>query len=93
MEENVFEMEYVINGEKYLITATKVTNDTVEHCDCKTNTWDKKYYEELEKEADLESSMVNEDEIMTFSVEDIPNGMDLDTWMSIIENYGIILTK
>lgn len=93
MEENVFEMEYVINGEKYLITATKVTNDTTEPCDCKTTTWDKEYYESLEKETDLENPMFNEDESMTVSVEDIPDGMDLNTWLSIIENYGIILTK
>ena len=87
MEENVFEMEYVINGEKYLITATKVTEDlettaTADVCeDCGTP------YEKYEDKYEFA------DDVLTFSVKDIPDGMDVNTWLSIVDMYGIILTK
>lgn len=87
MEENVLEMEYVINGEKYLITATKVTEDlettaTVDVCeDCGTPC--EKY----------EDTYEFTDDVITFKVKDIPDGMDIETWLSIVDKFGIVLTK
>jgi len=81
MEENVFEMEYVINGEKYLITATKVNEEA------KTST-----PEDACKIPQNDSYEFNDD-VLVFSVNDIPDGMDVDTWLSIVDMYGIILTK
>lgn len=87
MEENVLEMEYVINGEKYLITATKVTEDlettaTADVCeDCSTPC--EKY----------EDTYEFTDDVITFSVKDIPDGMDIETWLSIVDKFGIVLTK
>lgn len=87
MEEKVFEMKYVINGEKYLITATKVaedlettaTTDVCEDCDIPCEKYEDTYE--------------FTDDVLTFNVKDIPDGIDVATWLSIIENYGIILTK
>lgn len=78
MEENLVEMTYVINGEKYLVTVSKVEND-------------------VETPMPVEDFPVMDDEnfneIETFCVENIPDGINLATWLSIIDNYGIILTK
>ena len=87
MEENVFKMKYVINGEKYLITATKVTEDlettaTADICEACGTPCEK-----------CEDSYEFTDDVLTFSVKDIPDGMDVDTWLSIVDMYGIILTK
>jgi hypothetical protein len=87
MEEKVFEMEYVINGEKYLITATKVTEDlestaTADVCkECDTP------YEKYEDSYEFT------DNVITFKVKDIPDGMDIETWLSIVDKFGIVLTK
>lgn len=87
MEENLFEMEYVINGEKYLITVTKVTEDvetttTADVCE-ECDTPCEKY----------EDSYEFTDDVITFNVKDIPDGMDVETWLSIVDKFGIILTK
>ena len=81
MEENVFEMEYVINGKKYLITATKV-DENVE------TTTTKDVCEEK-----LDDSYEFNNDALVFNVNDIPDGMDVDTWLSIVDMYGIILTR
>lgn len=81
MEENIFEMEYVINGEKYLITATKV-DENVE------TTITKNVCEEK-----LDDSYEFKNTVLTFNVNDIPDGMDINTWLSIVGKYGIILIK
>lgn len=87
MEENLFEMEYVINGEKYLITATKVTEDvettaTADVCE-ECDTPCEKYEDNYEFT----------DDVITFKVKDIPDGMDIETWLSIVDKFGIVLTK
>lgn len=87
MEENLFEMEYVINGEKYLITVTKVTEDlettvTADVCE-ECDTPCEKY----------EDSYEFTDDVITFNVKDIPDGMDIETWLSIVDKFGIVLTK
>ena len=81
MEEKLFEMEYVINGEKYLITATKVNEEV------KTSTTGGSC-----KNPQNDSYEFNNDALV-FNVNDIPDGMDVDTWLSIVDMYGIILTR
>jgi hypothetical protein len=90
--ENLMEMEYVINGDKYLITVTKVeeTNNDCTNCTC-----------ELENEAvdlssllpEFESETVETDGPTMVSVVDIPEGISLADWLEIIKEYNIILTK
>lgn len=87
MEDNVFEMEYVINGEKYLITATKV-NEDVETTS--TNEVCTECASACEERKDTFEFI---DDVILFNVEDIPEGMDIDTWLSIVDKYGIVLTK
>lgn len=79
MEEKVFEMEYVINGEKYLVTTTKVDEETP--VSSTTN------------ESIVKMSYAANEGSMTFSFNKIPEGMGVHTWAGIIRDYGIILTK
>lgn len=78
MEENLVEMTYVINGEKYLVTVSKVEDDVEAPMPIED-------FPVMDEEVD--------DEVSTFNIADIPDGIDLATWLSIIDNYGIILTK
>lgn len=90
MEEKIYEMEYVINGEKYLITATKVENENV------NNTLEKEYEDQITTSSvTIDESMLpdNDEPIMVVNVSDIPAGMDIDTWLSIVKEYGIVLMK
>lgn len=80
MEELNCEMEYYINGEKYLITVTKVVEDKEEST---TNTL----------EVSEDTPPMESEEPVEFSTENIPDGMDISTWLDIIDRYGIILTK
>jgi hypothetical protein len=89
--ENLMEMEYVINGEKYLVTVTKVeeTNNECTNCTC-----------ELENEPIDLSSVLPEFELENeetdgtiVSVANIPDGISLTDWLKIIKEYNIILTK
>jgi hypothetical protein len=90
--ENLMEMEYVINGEKYLVTVTKVeeTNDECTNCTC-----------EFENEAvdlssllpEFESETVETDGLTMISIMDIPEPISLTDWLEIIKKYNIILTK
>lgn len=92
MEEKVFEMEYIINGEKYLITATKVANGAKEGIE---NPSDFKEPIEIGKEfMNIQEEVVvpNEDGTI-ISIVDIPDYIDLPTWLSIIKDYNIVLTK
>ena len=91
--ENLMEMKYVINGEEYLITVTKVeeTNDECTNCTCNV----------VEKPIDLSKELpefdtlevVEDEEPLVFSVEKIPGGICLEDWLDIIRKYNIILTK
>ena len=80
------EMEYVINGEKYIITATKV--EDLKEAD---NT---KPLVEVELPAMEENDFVEveSDGLVQVSVSLIPTGFDLNDWLDIIKNYGVILT-
>lgn len=88
MEEIIYEMEYVINGEKYLITVTKVENENV------NNTLEKEYKVPITTSSvAIDESMLpdNDESIMVVNVSDIPVGMDIDSWLSIVKEYGIVL--
>lgn len=91
--DNLMEMDYVINGEKYKITVTKVEefNDENENCTCTITN------EQGDLQAQLpEYEFAAGEEVETpyfASVSDIPEGMSLDTWLFFIKEYGIIITK
>lgn len=81
MGEDVFEMEYFINGEKYVITATKVLENVVEE---PTN--EVEFSDEMPDLSDV-------DTVMFMSVSDIPEGISLCDWIDLIREYNVILTK
>lgn len=81
MGENVFEMEYFINGEKYVITATKVLENVVEE---PTN--EVEFSDEMPDLSDV-------DTVMFMSVTDIPDGISLHDWIDLIREYNVVLTK
>ena len=91
--ENLMEMEYVINGEKYLITVTKVeeTNDECTNCTCNVVEEPVDLSKELPEFDMLE--VEEDDEPLVFSVEDIPECICLADWLNIIKEYNIILTR
>lgn len=83
--ENLMEVEYVINGEKYIITATKVEDfkeaDNTEVVEV-----------ELPAMEETDFVEVDSDGLIQVSVSLKPAGYCLDEWLDIIKNYGIILT-
>ena len=83
--ENLMEMEYVINGEKYLITATKV-EEPVEA----NNT--EMVEAEVPAMENLEFVEVDNDGLVQLSLKLMPQGFELVDWLDIIKNYGVILT-
>jgi hypothetical protein len=96
--ENLMEMEYVINGEKYLITATKVEEPTTEEefnceeCPCK-DVCDAG--EGFPTNEDFELTTIekpNDDALVQLSITMCPQGMSLAEWLGIIKEYGVILT-
>ena len=92
--ENLMEMEYVINGEKYLVTVTKVEEAPTEkelnceECPCKEvcDAGTKPNFE------DFETIEVDGDNVIQLSLSLVPKGMSIDEWLTIINEYGIILT-
>ena len=83
--ENLMEMEYVINGEKYLITATKV--EELKEAD---NTEMVEAEFPAMEEADFVE--VDNDGLVQLSLRLMPQGFELIDWLDIIKNYGVILT-
>ena len=83
--ENLMEMEYVINGEKYIITATKVEEPT------ETNNTEMVELEIPDMEP-TDFVEVDSDGLIQISVSLKPAGYCLDEWLDIIKNYGVILT-
>lgn len=95
--ENLMEMEYVINGEKYVITATKVDEpSTEEEFNC-----DECLYKDV---CDVEDSFPthedfevttikkpNDDTLVQLSITMCPQGISLAEWLGIIKEYGVIL--
>lgn len=83
--ENLMEMEYVINGEKYIITATKVEEPTEAN-----NTEMVEVELPAMKETDFVE--VEADNLVQVSLGLMPKGFELVDWLDIIKNYGVILT-
>lgn len=97
MEEKVLNMEYNINGEKYIITATKVNEDevvtpatlqntdntNVEECDCPCCDCPCEDCQLFEAE----------DVMIVNASQDIPDCLTIDEWLEIIDKYGIIILK
>lgn len=83
--ENLMEMEYVINGEKYIITATKVE-------DLKETDNTEMVEAELPVMEETDFVEVDSDGLVQISVSLKPAGYCLDEWLDIIKNYGVILT-
>lgn len=93
--ENLMEVEYVINDEKYLVTITKVVEDSTEKelncekCPCK-DICDG----EMTKPSfqDFKTIEVNSDDLIQVPISLVPKSMGLEEWLSIISEYGVILT-
>lgn len=83
--ENLMEMEYVINGEKYLITATKVEEPTEAN-----NT--EMVEAEVPAMEEVDFVEVDNDGLVQLSLRLMPQGFELVDWLDIIKNYGVILT-
>ena len=79
------EMEYVINGEKYLITATKVEEPTEAN-----NT--EMVEAEVPAMENLEFVEVENNGLVQLSLSMVPQSMDLVFWLDVVKNYGVILT-
>lgn len=93
--ENLMEMEYVINGEKYLVTVTKVVEDSTEkelnceECPCKDICDGEMTKPSL---GDFKTIEVGVDGLVQVPVNLIPESMNLEEWLTIISEYGVILT-
>lgn len=93
--ENLMELEYVINDEKYLVTVTKVEEDSTEkelnceECPCKDICDGEMTKPSL---GDFKTIEVNGDDLVQVPVSLVPKGMDLEEWLTIINEYGVILT-
>ncbi len=83
--ENLMEMEYVINGEKYIITATKV-EEPIEA----NNT--EMVGVELPAMEETDFIEVEAGNLVQVSLGLMPEGFELIDWLDIIKNYGVILT-
>lgn len=96
--ENLMEMEYVINGEKYLVTVTKVEEAPTEkelnceECPCKDICDAGK---EFPTNEDFEVTTIEKptDEVLVqLSLTMCPKGMSISEWLYVIKEYGVILT-
>lgn len=88
MEEKMLNMEYVINGEKYLITATKVT-DNEENINSVTID---DIIDDIELVDDNEDTPEYQD-VMIINLDDIPDCLTISDWLSIIDNYNVMILK
>ena len=92
--ENLMEMEYVINGEKYLITVTKVEEAPTEkelnckECPCKDICDAGK---EFPSNGDIEIIKFGEDDVTIVPLSMVPDYMTIEQWLAIIKEYGVIL--
>ena len=93
--ENLMEMEYVINGEKYLVTVTKVEEAPTEkdlnceECPCKDICDGEMIKPSFE---DVKTIELEDDDLVQVPISLVPKSMDLEEWLTIISEYGIILT-
>lgn len=92
MEEKVLNMEYNINGEKYIITAVKVAEDEVVTPATLQNT-DDTNVEECDCPCEDCQLFEAEDVMIVNASQDIPDCLTIDEWLEIIDRYGIIILK
>lgn len=94
--ENLMEMEYVINGEKYLVTVTKVEEAPTEkelncgECPCKDICDAGK---EFPTNKDIETIKFEGGNVTMIPISMIPEGMSIEDWLTIIKEYDVILTN
>jgi hypothetical protein len=94
--ENLMEMEYVINGEKYLVTVTKVEEAPTEkelnceECPCKDVCDAGK---EFPTNENIETIKFEGDNVTMVPISMIPECISIEEWLLIIKEYGVILTK
>lgn len=94
--ENLMEMEYVINGEKYLVTITKVEEAPTEkelnceECPCKDICDAGK---EFHTKEDTQTIEFEGDNVTMIPISMIPEGMSIEDWLTIIKEYDVILTN
>lgn len=94
--ENLMEMEHVINGEKYLITVTKVEEAPTEkelnceECPCKDICDAGK---EFPTNEDIKTIKFEGDNVTMIPISMIPEGMSIEDWLTIIKEYDVILTN
>lgn len=88
MEEKLLEMEYVINGEKYLITATKVSDNEEGVNPIVAN----EIMDEVTSMDDEDDTLECED-VMIINCDDIPDCLTISDWLGIIEKYNIMILK
>lgn len=94
--ENLMEMEYVINGEKYLVTVTKVEEAPTEkefgceECPCEgicdSGT-------EFPTNENIKTIKFEGDNVTMIPISMIPEGMSIEEWLTIIKEYDVILTN
>jgi hypothetical protein len=92
--ENLMEMEYVINGEKYLVTVTKVEEAPTEkelnceECPCKDICDAGK---EFPSNEGVKTIKFGEDDVTIVPLSMVPDYMTIEQWLAIIKGYGVIL--
>ena len=87
------EAEYTIDGEKYIITATKVDSDEPKTAINDEDTPKYDEYFNLCDDFDVEPPVYPHKPCIMVSVNDIPEGITLDLWVALVLERGIILTK
>lgn len=78
MEEKIYEMEYFIDGEKYVITATKVENEKEKV---------------VSTTMDLTDEVAISPDSQMISLKEKPEEISLEDWLNLIVEYGIVITK
>lgn len=94
--ENLMEMEYVINGEKYLITVTKVEKaPTEKELNCKEDLCEDicDAGKEFPTDETIEDIKFGGDNVVMIPISMIPEGISIEDWLTIIKEYDVILTN
>lgn len=92
MEEVLYEMTYTINGDKYLITAKKINEESdVKTCTCGDDC-EPIDLNVANEDEDIDTITFNND-VTVVSISDIPEGMSVDQFLDIVDKFGIVLLK
>lgn len=93
MEDNILSAEYTINGDKYVVTATKVENNDSNNTLIEDEGPNYDEYFNLCDDYDVEPLVYPHKPCVMVSVNDIPEGITLELWTALVLERGIILTK